>query len=124
MTRAGYAEVDGREYIIRREYKSGVAPLVGQGPVGTFGAALREAYMRGETVVVTDVQTDPRFTEVERLRMQNRQIAAFIGVTLLKGGRVVAARPQYGALRARRSRGGDRRFARWHSLALPVSHRR
>jgi GAF domain-containing protein len=37
------------------------------------------------------VQTDPRFTEVERIRMQNRQIAAFIGVTLLKGGQVVAA---------------------------------
>jgi len=91
VTRAGYAEIDGREYIIRREYKSGVAPLVGQGPTGTFGAALREAYMRGETVVVTDVQTDPRFTEVERIRMQNRQIAAFIGVTLLKGGQVVAA---------------------------------
>jgi PAS domain S-box-containing protein len=91
VTRAGYAEVDGREYIIRREYKSGVAPLVGQGPLGTFGAELREAYMRGETVVVTDVQTDPRFTEAERVRMQSRQIAAFIGVTLLKGGRVVAA---------------------------------
>jgi PAS domain S-box-containing protein len=91
VTRAGYAEVDDREYIIRREYKSGVAPLVGQGPVGTFGAALREAYMRGETVVVTDVQTDPRFTEVERVRLQSKQIAAFIGATLLKGGRVVAA---------------------------------
>jgi PAS domain S-box-containing protein len=91
VTRAGYAEVDGREYIIRREYNSGVASLVGKGPVGTFGAALRDAYMRGESVVVTDVQTDPRFTEVERVRMQTRQIAAFIGVTLLKGGRVVAA---------------------------------
>jgi PAS domain S-box-containing protein len=91
VTRAGYAEVDGRDYIIRREYKSGVAPLVGQGPVGTFGAALRDAYMRGETVVVTDVQTDPRFTEAERVRMHTKQIAAFIGVTLLKGGRVVAA---------------------------------
>src|SRR5262245_53851078 len=91
VTRAGYAEVDDREYIIRREYKSGVAPLVGQGPLGTFGAALRDAYMRGETVVTTDVQTDPRFTEAERVRMQSRQIAAFIGVTLLKGGRVEAA---------------------------------
>ena len=91
VTRAGYAEVDGGDYIIRREYNSGVAPLVGKGPLGTFGAALREAYMRGETVVVTDVQTDPRFTEAERVRMQSRQIAAFIGVTLLKGGRVVAA---------------------------------
>jgi PAS domain S-box-containing protein len=86
VTRAGYAEIDGREYIIRREYKSGVAPLVGQGPLGTFGAALRDEYMRGGTVVVTDVQTDPRFTEAERVRMQTRQIAAFIGVTLLKGG--------------------------------------
>jgi len=91
VTRAGYAEVDAREYIIRREYASGVTPLVGQGPLGSFGAALRDAYARGETVVVTDVQSDPRFTEAERVRMQTRQIAAFIGVTLLKGGRVVAA---------------------------------
>lgn len=91
VNRAGYAEIHDREYVIRREYVSGVAPLVGHGPVGTFGAALRELYRRGEPVIVTNVATDPRFTDPERTTMHARQIAAFVGVTLLKGGRIVAA---------------------------------
>src|SRR5262249_23751697 len=91
VNRAGYAEIDRRDYVIRREYARGVPPLVGHVTSGTFGAALRDAYLRGDTVVVNDVQTDPRFTDPERVAMQARQIAAFIGVTLLKGGRVVAA---------------------------------
>src|SRR5206468_185854 len=89
--RVGYAEIDGHAYVIRREYASGVRPLVGEGPVGTFGVALRDAYRNGETVVVNDVSTDPRFTEAERTIMQARQIAAYVGVTLIKGGRLVAA---------------------------------
>ena len=89
--RVGYAEIDGRDYVIRREYARGVRPLVGKGPVGTFGAALRDAYHSGEVVVVNDVGTDPRFTEAERATMQARQIAAYVGVTLIKGGRMVAA---------------------------------
>jgi PAS domain S-box-containing protein len=91
VNRAGYAEIAGREYVIRREYAHGVPPLVGQVPAGSFGAALGEAYRRGETVVVNDVRTDPRFTDAERVSMQARQIAAFVGATLLKGGRLVAA---------------------------------
>src|SRR6185295_12828059 len=57
----------------------------------TFGAALRGAYERGEVVVVNDVGTDPRFTEAERPIMQERQIAAYVGLTLIKDGRLVAA---------------------------------
>src|SRR5262249_40735822 len=34
---------------------------------------------------------DPRFTEAERATMQARQIAAYVGVTLIKNGRLVAA---------------------------------
>jgi PAS domain S-box-containing protein len=91
VNRAGYAEAIGREYFIRHEYARGVGPLAGQGPLGGFGAALREAYRRGETVVVNDVGTDPRFTDTERAAIRARQIAAFIGVTLPKDGRMVAA---------------------------------
>src|SRR5262249_8277295 len=91
VNRAGYAEAMGREHVVYREYARGVAPLVGKGPLGSFGAALREAYLRGETVVVNDVSTDPRFTESERVVMHTRQIAAFIGVTLAKDERIVAA---------------------------------
>ena len=91
VNRVGYAEIENREYVIRREYARGVAPLAGHGPVGSFGAALSDAYRRGETVVVNDVHTDPRFTASERAAMLARQIAAFVGVMLLKDGRLVAA---------------------------------
>jgi len=91
VNRVGYAEIDNREFLVRREYARGVAPLARQGPVGTFAAALREVFRRGETVVVSDVDTDPRFTEPERVTMHARQIAAFVGVMLLKDGQLVAA---------------------------------
>jgi GAF domain-containing protein len=90
VNRVGYAEIEGGQYIIRREYARGVAPLVAQGPVRAFGVALVDAYRRGDTVVVNDVRTDPRFAESERTALQAGQTAAFIGVTLLKGGRVIA----------------------------------
>ena len=91
VNRVGYAELENREYVIRREYARGVAPLAGQGPVGSFAMALRDAFRSGETVVVYDVETDPRFTESERVAMRARQIAAFVGVMLLKEGQLVAA---------------------------------
>jgi PAS domain S-box-containing protein len=91
VTRVGYAEIDEGGYHIRREYAQGVPPLLGQGSRGTFGAALRDAYRRGDTVVVNNVRTDPRFTDDERLGLQARQIESFVGVTLLRNGRLVAA---------------------------------
>ena len=90
-TRAGYAELDGSDYTIRREYTRGVPPLAGPGPGVTLSEELRQALRRGETVAVNDVQTDPRLGDGERTKMRSRQIAALIGTTLLKGGRMVAA---------------------------------
>jgi len=89
--RVGYLEVEGSEYVIRCEYTNGVLPLAERGLLATFGGALRDAYGRGETVVVTDVNSDPRLTDAERVTMAGRQMVSFIGVTLIKGGRVVAA---------------------------------
>ena len=91
VNRVGYAELEDHAYTIRREYVRGVPSLARLGPTGTFGAALRDAYRRGETVVVNDVPNDPRFTDAERISMQEKQIAAFVGVMLVKGGRLVAA---------------------------------
>jgi PAS domain S-box-containing protein len=90
-SRVGYAEIEGRKYVIRREYTHGVPSLVGHGDSGSWGVALADAYSRGETVVVNNVHSDPRFTPSERVSMDRRQIAAFIGVTLIKRGRLVAA---------------------------------
>src|SRR5581483_913132 len=91
VTRVGYAEIDQGIYHIRREYVQGVPPLRGHGSGGTFGAALSDAYRRGDPVVVNDVRTDPRFTDDERLGLQARRIESFVGVTLLRNGRLVAA---------------------------------
>jgi PAS domain S-box-containing protein len=91
VNRVGYAELEDGEYVIRREYICGVAPLAGQRRVREFAAALRPVFRRGETVVVSDVDTDPRFTESERVALHAREIAAFVGVMLLKDGHLVAA---------------------------------
>jgi PAS domain S-box-containing protein len=91
VSRCGYGEVEGRDVIIRREYSRDVLPLAGPRPVGPVSAKLRAAFQQGNTVVVHDVHTDTRFTDDERLAMRSRQIAAFVGVTLVKGGQMVAA---------------------------------
>ena len=71
--RVGYAELGGREYIIRREHTRGAEPLVGT-PLriavrGTLGEALR----RGETIVVSDVQADQRLSDDDRAAFRSRQ---------------------------------------------------
>jgi PAS domain S-box-containing protein len=68
-----------------------VAPLAGARPGISTGDLIRDALRRGETVVVTDVETDPRLGEAERATFRTRQMAAFIGVALFRGGRMVAA---------------------------------
>ena len=90
-TRVGYAEFDDGDYKILREYTQGVAPLAGQSPGIMLSDEMRAALRRGETVVVNDVQTDPRLSDGHRTTMQARQIAALIGTVLFKGGRMVAA---------------------------------
>jgi PAS domain S-box-containing protein len=91
VSRVGYAEIQGREYVIRSEYVRGVRPLAGNGPVGAFAPSLLEAYRRGEAVVVNDVRTDPRLTDSERTALGAMEIAAFVGMTLWKDGKVIAA---------------------------------
>lgn len=53
---------------------------------GEIGDALR----RGETIVVSDVDHDPRLTADDRTSLHERQVASFMGQTLFKGGRAVA----------------------------------
>ena len=88
-TRVGYAEFDGVEYTLRHEYADGVAALAGSPPSVMVNDELRETLKRGE-IVVDDVATDSRLSEGDRTTLQSRQIAAFVGTTLFKDGRIVA----------------------------------
>ena len=49
-----------------------------------------DACRRGETVVVSDVETDPRLTIAEREQLLAHETVAFVGAPLIKDGRWVA----------------------------------
>ena len=86
-SRVHYAQIDGDEFVIRRSYVDGVAPLTGRGPIARFGSAIIEACRRGETVVVDDVNTDPRFTDADRAQLLEVGTVGFVGTPLIKDGR-------------------------------------
>jgi PAS domain S-box-containing protein len=91
VSRVGYAELGEHDYVIRHEHTRGVAPLAGTAPGISTGDVVRDALRRGETVVVTDVETDSRLGEPERATFRTRHIAAFIAVARFNGPRMVAA---------------------------------
>src|SRR5262245_773734 len=88
--RVSYAQIDGEESVVRRSYIEGVPSLPVRAPVARFGDAIVGACRRGETVAVDDVPVDPRFTEGERGQLLAGQIAAFVGVPLIKDGHWLA----------------------------------
>jgi GAF domain-containing protein len=85
-----YADIDGDEFVISRSYADGVPSFAGRGSVAQFGEATADAYRRGETVAVDDVNTDPRFTAAERQQLLASQMVAFVGTPLIKDGRWLA----------------------------------
>ena len=91
VDRVLYAAIDGEEFVVTRCYVDGVAPLRGRASILAFGRTLLEAGRRGETVVVSDVRVDRRFTEAERANHLAHEIVASVGAVLHKQGRWVAA---------------------------------
>src|SRR5262245_55745946 len=75
--RVSYAEIRGGTYTIRREYTSGVPSRTEEGREITVSGELVEALRRGESVVVNDVETEPRMTDANRTTLQSRNVEAF-----------------------------------------------
>src|SRR4051812_16161194 len=90
-SRVHYAQIQGNEFVIARSYARGVPPFADRCSVARFGDAVVEAYRRGETVVVSDVESDSRFTDAERAQLLASETAAFVGAPLIKDGRWLAA---------------------------------
>ena len=82
--RVNYVEIDGTDFIVKMSHADGVAPLTGRWPIKAFGASMLEGYKRDERVIVNDVRMDPKFTENERARWKARNVAAFVGIMLVK----------------------------------------
>src|SRR5436305_998942 len=90
-SRVVYAQIEGHEFLITRSYVRGVAPFDDDGHLARFGKTIVDACRRGETVVVSDAGTDARFIDADRAQLLASEIAALVGVPLIKEGRWVAA---------------------------------
>ncbi|MDX2240255.1 MAG: PAS domain S-box protein [Leptolyngbyaceae cyanobacterium bins.302] len=91
-TRVIYIEVvsEGEEVIVHRNYTNGVAELSGQYRLEDYGRNLIADHQAGHTQIVTDIPHNPRYTEAEKTRYRELEIAAHIDVPLIKNDQFVA----------------------------------
>lgn len=89
--RVAYAEiVDDVAYILN-DYTQGAPSITGRFPVDVYGSKLIEAWRRGETVVVDDVNNDPQLSDADFGAYREAGVSAFIAVMLTKDSRSGAA---------------------------------
>ncbi|WP_155370940.1 SpoIIE family protein phosphatase [Catellatospora vulcania] len=80
-------EPDSDYYIAERDFhQPAVAGSVGRYRADDFGATLFAEVRAGRTITVTDVSTDPRLSEDERLAYPATGVRAFVTVPLVKDG--------------------------------------
>ncbi len=90
VNRAFFNEIDEQRdaYVIHRTYANGVAPLTGQFRLSDIRRT-SELAGAGEIVVFDDVSIDPRLSAAERASYAAMELAAGVGVPLIKNGRWV-----------------------------------
>ena len=91
-SRVFYVEVetDADGIVIRRDYASGVASVAGRYAITQFDARAREHWRAGSTVKSEDVEKDAWLSPSQIAAMRATEVRAWIGVPLLKGGRLAA----------------------------------
>ncbi len=82
---------DSDYYVVDRDYHEPAVPsVVGRYRADDFGATLFDEWRAGRSIAVTDVATDPRLTDAERLQYPAIQVRAYAAVPLVKDGVHVA----------------------------------
>ncbi|MFL9450664.1 MULTISPECIES: PAS domain S-box protein [Nostocales] len=91
-TRVIYTEIvsDGEEVIVHRNYTNGVAQLSGRYRLEDYRRNLTVDHQAGHPLVVTDIPNNPRYTDAQKARYRELDIAAHIDVPLIKNDRFVA----------------------------------
>jgi PAS domain S-box-containing protein len=91
-TRCTYGEIDStQEYVIvDRDYCNGVISIVGRHHLDSFGSELIAELKQGRTIVVDDVDRDPRTAGVGAAAFDAIQTKSLLCVPLVKEGRFVA----------------------------------
>jgi PAS domain S-box-containing protein len=92
VTRCTYGEIDStQEYVIvDRDYCNGVISVVGSHHMDSFGRELIAELKQGKTIVVDDVDRDPRTAGSGAATFDAIQTKSLLCVPLVKEGRFVA----------------------------------
>ncbi|MEG4842194.1 PAS domain S-box protein [Microcoleus sp. B9-D4] len=92
VTRCTYGEIDPtQEYVIvDRDYCNGVISVVGRHHLDSFGSKLIAELKQGRTIVVDDVDSDPRTAGAGAAAFDAIQTKSLLCVPLVKEGRFVA----------------------------------
>lgn len=88
--RVTYFEVCSDDYVVERDYVNGAVALAGRYPIASFGSTLIAEYCAGRTVVVSNVADDPSLSSEQKFAYASIQIAAHIGIPLIKQDKFVA----------------------------------
>jgi GAF domain-containing protein len=91
------AEPDGEHFRSEGGYAKDMPPISGRIHANDFGAHVPEEMGAGQTLVIADAVADPRLSETELAPYGAFGFRACIGVPLVEGGRLVAARGIYRA---------------------------
>ncbi|MBD1869963.1 PAS domain-containing protein [Cyanobacteria bacterium FACHB-471] len=92
VTRSTYGEIDPtQEYVIvDRDYCNGVNSIVGRHHMNSFGSEIVVELKQGKTIVVEDVDRDPRTAGVGVAAFDAIQTKSVLCVPLVKSGQFVA----------------------------------
>jgi len=88
--RVVYFEVRGDEYVVERDYATGVPSVIGRHPIVAFGPEQLATYKSGRTAMEADVDAFPFRPSEEKAAFAGVQIRSYIGVPLVKNGVFVA----------------------------------
>ncbi|HEY9691451.1 MAG TPA: PAS domain S-box protein [Oculatellaceae cyanobacterium] len=91
-SRVIYIEVvsAGEEVVVHCNYTNGVAELSGRYRLEDYRRNLTADHQAGDTQVVTDIPNDPKYTDAQKTRYREIDIAAHIDVPLIKNNQFVA----------------------------------
>jgi signal transduction histidine kinase/PleD family two-component response regulator len=90
-SRIMYGEIDSDGTVsIGQSYVDGVAQIDGRYSMNDFGSALLPTLMLGGHVVVSDIASDHRYTELEKVAYAQLNIVANLAIPILKNGRLAA----------------------------------
>ncbi len=88
--RVAYFEVHGDDYVVAQDHAPTAPSIAGRHPISSFGSDLLADLLAGRVVIEPDVNALSQRSADERAAFAAVRVGAYVGVPLVKGGRLVA----------------------------------